>query len=476
MLKSGDTARFQYGGKLTFIDMSLVYSFYDNWMTFCSSSQAILSSSVKVRCRNAVNDGLLLQGKGLASLLFGPEGVPEQWFRAEEIHFTIDEDVAELPFEILVRDGLILSDYVPLVRNLKLQKPLNAKRIGEARDFVACGSPRHAHAPEELSEIEGMRKRTGWSYISSAHLGRQKIVNRLLGAKRFHYAGHSCFDHIDLAEGERIDGEALSRLDLSGLDMAFLNSCRSACLSDRAAGSGYSLVRGMLEGGVSEVIGYGGDIVAIEAVLASGHFWDEIERGGSASHAVFSTRKCLREAFGNGCLNRVLLQHYGSSSVAQSSTGTLKIMISIVALVLVVFLAENFPAFYGIELAGNHGGVVADGFAHTRRDSNRMVSIMKQGTLHSVEVGEHAQDSSKNTAVRDSQEQRHTVGSHGKKSSQLVKSIGKDEFDKVAEQFITYQHPFLNQEQRIDLVRSLMNEPMPVAARILRLKSEMGVP
>jgi hypothetical protein len=412
-----------------FVNERLVHTWLKKWDKFITSCQTNTGGH-----KQSVHEELFSLGIALTRLFIPDENIVKSWFRSSVLHVRHDADSSVIPFEIFTDGKVLAIENMQVVRSLiGVEIRCTPRKNVENLERICISVPRSVGSPEEIEELEEMKVRNGWSILSPSWVGLASIIERLKRARFVHYAGHADETGFTSADGKKFGTEIIKSLDLSLIDSAFFNGCHTARIQKNKikASFGYSLIAS----GINNYLGYDMAVHAREAVFAARCFWDNREKGISASDAVFAARKMLIKNFGL-CSAAVLgLRLYVSSVLTYKKMKKDHILQIIKILIFLILM--NIPF---------------------EREQN---GVQKREDEVSQKVGQI-------------EPQKAFV--HIKKKYNLpTKPKQVSRFDTMAEIYLKMKHPLYDNEQKKEIIEDIKKLAASDDFKIKRLESEFSI-
>ncbi|MBS0618720.1 MAG: CHAT domain-containing protein [Spirochaetes bacterium] len=237
--------------------------------------------------------------------------------------FTIDREYAHIPFEALCDGKNFMCDLRPVLRVLRLNSVATSRKpTPRGRQFYNVASaPDHPQVLRSaIHECKTLSKLAQKSRIKTKII--EDVVNPRLGvflenlqnADYLHFAGHATESEIPLAGETVFVAEDAQQLNLTRLQIAFVNACDSAADSDdRRMPLSYAFVAA----GVRNFIGYARPVPNKAAEICAGAFWQHFLNGAVPAESVAAARQALKSARGVAGY-RFFLRHFGSVEAKES--------------------------------------------------------------------------------------------------------------------------------------------------------------
>ena len=300
------------------VSASLLEKFTADWKAFFLQSQELKSVYPgDPAIDGEISAGLLKKGRALSSMLFGADSPPAMRSKSKIIIFSVDPEYAGLPYEVLACGDAFLCDTAHVMRQVRdatPPKPSSGKEA--ARLLLVCGAG-NADGISELVDREremlgglfdGTRRLSRWKAVDAGFVGAAGIMEELHDAGYVHFAGHTESDRIILGNGGVIHAKDIAGLDLSSMELVFLNGCYSSVQDP----CGDSLARSFLRAGAKNYLGYGLPVHNSAALFISVKFWESFFKKKNALDAVRHAREAVRSEFGEGELAWATLNLFGT--------------------------------------------------------------------------------------------------------------------------------------------------------------------
>jgi len=410
------------------VNERLVHAWLKEWNKFISSCQNNSGGHGQ-----SAHEELFGLGMALTRLFVPDSKTVNSWFQSSVLHIRHDADSSVIPFEIFTDGKFLVIEKMQVVRSLIGVEFSDTPRNNQENFERICISvPRSLSSAEELEELEEMKKRNGWSILSPSWVGIGSITERLKRARYVHYAGHADETGFKTVDGKKFGTEIIKTLDLSGMDTAFFNGCHTARIQKNKNKDTFGY--GLIASGINNYLGYDMEVHAREAVFSARCFWDNREKGMSASAAVCAARKMLIKNFGV-CSTAVLgLRVYVASAAMNKKMEKNHIFRIVKILVFLIMMIIPFERERNGELKSKDGSV----------QNVRQIETTK------------------------------TIVHIKKKYNLPTKPKQVSRFDAMAEIYLKKKHPLYDMEQKKEIIEDIKKMAASDDFKIRRLESEFS--
>lgn len=340
------------------------------------------------------------------------------------IIFILDSFVVNLPFELLLMQNKNQEEFTCIyenfciIRKIRMQGIIQKREEKRSKVFIILNlASELQYTKEEVRNLKNIIKKFNINYkeFSEYNFKISHFLESLSIAKYFHFVGHSTQKGFGIGE-EIISGDILSSLDLSNLEIIFLNSCDSTYYSEEFS----NILLGFMKGGVKNVIGYNNIIEDEVSSFISKKFWEQVLKGDQTiSEILLNIKKMIIKKYGKLDPANYLLQYFGEfKENRKNQTYNRK------KILMTIFILFIFLLIFGVF------------FWNYNKNSNNTLNLQENNKKDQIQ----------------------------KKQSKL---------EEVIQIFLTKPHPFYTMEEKKKIIDEILKKSITDEEKIILLKNEI---
>lgn len=386
---------------------------------------------------------LNLKSANLERVLFGKTELP--WSKLPQsipIQIFTDPKYSNIPIEILKSNQKFLFENKHFSRGIRTDVIQNYPSKKIKPKFLIVSNPIVPSIKDsikmEVNKISGfIPKKWNLKILKESQISELKFLEEVSSANYIHYVGHSDPFGIPLLSGKKISSSSIERQNLSQLKISFLNSCYSGLESEGFS----SLTTAFIKAGCEEVVGFLNPVETNTAQLIGANFWKKFQKSKNVQKTIFTLKSELFASDSLGMLAAISLVHFQKSKKESS-----KILLSFFYL----FLISMSIFLFSYQL---------------KKDSKSKNQLQNEETKKKSE-----------TLIEN--KKRKVETQENSKTSLLEREILNLENPTLKKQiylFLHTAHPFLDQEQKENIVEEVLNSSEDEEVRLMNFKNKIGL-
>jgi hypothetical protein len=235
-----------------------------------------------------------------------------------KILFILEQEISNLPLEILIYKEKSNNDFDCLYQNFKIFRQIrinptkikNSYKNNSNNFMIYIQDINLSYVHKELNSLLDILKKNHIpKLLINNNITKIKFLEKLTNSKYFHFIGHMSKNEIILNQ-EIIKKEEIESLNLSNLKIVFLNSCKSTYQNDDIS----YLAKSFIIAGTKHIVGFQNIIDDEIAEFISSSFWKSYFRNlQPIEDIIYEIKQTIINEKGKLEPALFLLQYYGTS-------------------------------------------------------------------------------------------------------------------------------------------------------------------